>query len=206
MSVNIENKKIENDWISEEEAAFMGFDDRPAFYKSKDDILENLKQKFDKNSSRSIDDIQEIEEFEKKGIDVHQAFGGLGGGELELLLYSPNKGDSAFEISDLVKSNEDYSKIPNLGYFGQPGVGWMNLNDVIGSGVQTYNSCDIPERKFVYTGNKPTEFKYFPGESLVENEISNNEEMSKKKKKISEKFLKRIERRVEICHSYQKFK
>eukprot|EP01080_Neovahlkampfia_damariscottae_P011435 gene11435-4602_t len=173
------SKEKNENWISEEEAALMKHNERPVFYKTKDDQLDSLKEKIDKKSNQRIDTINQIDENLKKGVDLHSSFGGLGGGELELLLYSPNKGES-YQISDLIKNSEEYKNIPDLGYFGQPGVGWMNLNDVIGPGIQTYKSVNLSERKFVYTGNKPTEFKYFPGENLSKNEKFMKEEMNLK--------------------------
>jgi hypothetical protein len=157
------------DVISEEEASFMSYENRPLKYKSTNEELRKLKEKFEQNDKRPIDSIEMVDEYMRNGVLSHKSFGGIGGGECELLLYSPRKGNS-YQISDLVKNSEGYSNIPSLGYFGQPGVGWMNINDVIGSGVQTYQSRSFEERKFVYTGHKPNQFKYFPGEGLLENE------------------------------------
>lgn len=51
----------------------------------------------------------------------------------------------------------------------------MHLDDILGPGIQTHKLCQnirlnrIPEQKFVWTGNPPFEFKYYPGEKLSDN-------------------------------------
>jgi hypothetical protein len=168
-SIAMGTPKDDLDVISEEEASFMDFDCRPLKFKSTNEELRKLREKFQPNDKRPIESIEMVDEYMRKGVLSHKSFGGLGGGECELLLYSPRKGNS-YQISELVKDSKEYSNIPPLGYFGQPGVGWMNINDVIGPGVQTYQNHSFEERKFVYTGHKPNQFKYFPGKELLENE------------------------------------
>lgn len=53
----------------------------------------------------------------------------------------------------------------------------MHLDDILGPGIQTHKisqntkKSKIPpsEQRFVWTGNPPFEFKYYPGEKLSDN-------------------------------------
>nr|CAG4716169.1 unnamed protein product [Naegleria fowleri] len=156
-------------YITEAEAAYMNDQDKPLFYQAADCEWKRI-QKSPPSDALTVqcDSVEDLEGLADEGVDARMIFGGFAGGECELLLCHPSSDLEAILGQDNVKEALQNQRIE---YFGERKCGWMNLNDIIGAGIQTEPPFTSDKtRQSVWIGT-PLEgrFEYYPGLSLEEN-------------------------------------
>ncbi len=169
--------------ITAGEAAHMQFKDRPSFYKSMDSEMLQLDKPMPINTEATITSKSRIEELLEQGVDARLAFGGYAGGHCELLIYSPNgKQDQLWHtLEDPKRMHPKCQPDSFHEYFGSPGLSWMNLDDILGGGVDTFSTTTRQANpgEYVWTGGEDEpeyRFKYYPGESLLDNHNATKKE------------------------------
>ncbi|KAG2388415.1 hypothetical protein C9374_000579 [Naegleria lovaniensis] len=154
-------------YITEAEAAYMNEQERPLFYQAIDREWDNI-QKPEPSDPLTIkcDSVEDLEQLADEGVDARMIFGGFAGGDCELLLCHPSS-----DIEAIIGQDKDVLQNQRIEFFGEMGCGWMNLNDIVGPGIQTIAPFTSDKtRPKVWLGT-PLEgrFEYYPGLSLEEN-------------------------------------
>ncbi|KAL9652587.1 hypothetical protein ABK040_000154 [Willaertia magna] len=185
---NVYDDKYHSHFITEAEANYLN--EKPVFYKGKEEEYEKLTQPSDFcEDELTVDKVKELYE---SGINTFTEFGGIAGGECELLLVSPND----FNTLNSLSSNDSSAKRElinsKLEYFGQNKTGWMNIDDIAGGGINTHEpfNCVTENRDVIWvvSDNEKCCFEYYPGKSL-----EHNKNMRKEK-------LRQMENRKYITH------
>jgi hypothetical protein len=141
------NDSLYTPLVTETEMNYEFNKDRLSYYKNNSSFSSQFNNNDNNNSNylNNNDNDDEISDSNNKksnendnnnNIDIDI---GDDGGECELLILSPN-----YELEKEMNNNNnvnDYKNLFNkkyLEYIEEENIGWMNLNDIIGSGIQTY--------------------------------------------------------------------